>query len=131
MEEDDAKSTKLDHSGSARAEGASSIKLPKLSISKFDGASLPENTLKDSPAERVIQGLAQMADTHNDAIECLLNRYDRPRLIHQAHVCAIIDVPSLKEGNGKEIGCLHDVSNITENSKPGMKISLRSCSLAS
>ena len=43
------------------------------------------------------------------SIECLLNRYDRPRLIHQAQVCAIINVPSLKEGNGNEIRCLHDV----------------------
>ena len=29
---DDVESTQLDHSGSAKAEGATSIKLPKLSI---------------------------------------------------------------------------------------------------
>ena len=37
MKEDDTKSTGSDHSGSARAEGATSIKLPKLSIPKLNG----------------------------------------------------------------------------------------------
>ena len=35
--------------------------------------------------------------------------YDRLRLTHQAHVRAIVDVPCLKEGNRKEIKCLHDI----------------------
>ena len=65
--------------------------------------------MKDGPAERVIQGLPQSVDTYDDAIECLQNRYDRPGLIHQAHVRAIVDVPFLKEGNGKELRCLYDV----------------------
>ena len=39
----------------------------------------------------------------------LLKRYDRPRLIHQAHVRAIVEIPTLKEGNGKELRRLHDV----------------------
>ena len=55
------------------------------------------------------KGWHKTADTYDDAIECMQNRYDRPRLIHQAHVRAIIDVPCLKEGNGKEIRCLHDI----------------------
>ena len=42
-------------------------------------------------------------------IECLLNLYDRPHLIQQAHVRAIMEAPSLKEGNGRKIICLHDV----------------------
>ena len=98
MKEDDTKSTGSDHSVSTRAEGATSIKLPKLSIPKFDGDvfnwrtfweqfgvsihSRPQlsdaeklaylkDALKDGPTERVIQGLAQTADTYKDAIECL------------------------------------------------------------
>ena len=50
-----------------------------------------------------------MADTYDDAIECLLTRYDQPHLIYQSHVRAIMDVPSLKDGNEKEMRCLHDV----------------------
>ena len=110
--------------------------MPKLSILKFDGDVLNWRTfweqfgvsihsrtqlsdahklaylkdaLKDGPAERITQGLAQTAGTYDEAIECLLNRYDRPRLIHQAHVRAIMETLSLKEGNGREIRCLHDV----------------------
>ena len=128
VKEDDAKSTDSNHFVSKRAEGASSMKLPKLSIPRFDGNILNrrtfweqfgvsihnrpqlsdaeklaylKDTMKDVPAERVIQGLAQTGDSYDDAIECLLNRYDQPRLIHQAHVRAILDDPSLKEGNGK------------------------------
>ena len=39
----------------------------------------------------------------------LLKRYDRPRLIHQSHVRAIVDAPVVKEGSGKELRRLHDV----------------------
>ena len=40
----------------------------------------------------------------------MLNRYDWPYLVHQAHVYAILDVPSLKEGNGKELRHFHDAA---------------------
>ena len=36
-------------------------------------------------------------------------RFNRPRLIHQAHVKCILDSPPLKEGNGKELRKLHDI----------------------
>ena len=71
--------------------------------------SIPD-TLKDGPAERVIiHRPAQMAGTYNMAIECLLSRCDQPHLIHDAHICAILHVPSLKEGNEKELRRFHDV----------------------
>ena len=97
-EDEDAKSTSSDHSVPAKA--TTRIKLPKLSIPKFDGDVLnwrtfweqfgilihcrPElsnaeklaylkDALKDGPAERVIQGLAQTTGTYDEAIECLLN----------------------------------------------------------
>ena len=47
--------------------------------------------------------------TYDDAIECLLNRYDWSHLIHQAHVHAIMDVLSSREGNKKGIRSLRDV----------------------
>ena len=62
-----------------------------------------KDALKDSAAERIIQGLAQMAGTYDEATECLLSWYDQPRLIHKDHVCAILDVLSLKEGSEKEL----------------------------
>ena len=35
-------------------------------------------------------------------------RYNRPRLIHRAHVHMIVDAPPLKDGSGKELRRLHD-----------------------
>lgn len=36
------------------------------------------------------------------------SRYDRPQLIHQAHVKVILDTPHIKDGSGKELRRLHD-----------------------
>ena len=51
-----------------------------------------------------------MAGTYDDAIKCLLNRYNRLRLIYQAHIHAILDVLFVKEGNGKEQQHFHDIT---------------------
>ena len=40
----------------------------------------------------------------------MVNRFDRPRLLHQTHVKMIIDSPSVREGTGKELRKLHDVT---------------------
>ena len=68
--------------------------------------------LKDSPAWHVIGGLLQTAKTYEEAIKYLHERCDRPRLIRQAHVLAIIDAPSLKDGNGGELRRMHDTANL-------------------
>ena len=57
------------------------------------------------------QGLAQTADTYKETISCPQSRYDQPRLIHQAHVRAILEAAPLKNGSGEEICRLHDVAN--------------------
>ena len=44
------------------------------------------------------------------AITCLTLRYDRPPLIHQAHVQKILEIPSLKDGSGGELRRLHNVA---------------------
>ena len=41
-------------------------------------------------------------------LKCLKARYDRPRLTHQSHVKMILDTPSLRGDNGKELHQLHD-----------------------
>ena len=58
-----------------------------------------------------MEGLSNSGDDYKEAIDCLRKRYDRPRLIHQAHVRAILEAPALKEGNGKELRRLHDIIN--------------------
>ena len=43
-----------------------------------------------------------------EAVEYLRKCYDRPRLLHEIHVRAIVDAPTLKDGTGKELRCVHD-----------------------
>ena len=66
--------------------------------------------LKMFQQKDMIAGLAQLGDNYKEAIECLQDRYDRPRL-HQAHTRAILkDVPNLTDGNSKVMRCFHDVA---------------------
>lgn len=64
--------------------------------------------MKDGSAKGVIEGLSRSGEHYAEAIECLQARYNRPRLIHQAHVRKILETPCLKEGGGKELRHLHD-----------------------
>ena len=59
----------------------------------------------------MIEGLAQTSGNYAEAITCLQKRYDRPRLIHQAHIRAVIEAPPLRDGTGKELRHVHDVIN--------------------
>ena len=122
---------------SSRPSSTLSIKLPKIDIPTFNGdmitwrtfweqfdvsvhsrsdISKPEKlvylrqSLRSGSAKNVIEGLSKTSDDYDEAIECLTKRYDRPRLIHQAHVKTILDIPPLKTGSGKELRHLHDVA---------------------
>ena len=68
-----------------------------------------KDAVKDSLARHVIEGLSQTAESYAEAIGCLRERYDRLWLIHQAHVHAILEAPSLRNGSGQELCHLHDV----------------------
>ena len=123
-----ASSSDADHRG---------VKLPKLSAPTFDGKltswtsfweqfnvaihsrttlsdveklAYLRNSLKEGTAKGIIEGLSMSGDHYAEAIKTLKARYDRPRLIHQSHVRAILDAPGLKEGTGREIRKLHDVA---------------------
>ena len=67
------------------------------------------HALKGGTANQVIEGMSQSADQYEEAIGCLRKRYDIPRLTHCEHTRAILDTPSLKEGNGKGLRHVHDV----------------------
>ena len=111
------------------------IKLPKLEVPVFNGNILNwrsfweqfvvsvhdrptlsnaeklvylQQALSKGSAKSTIEGLSRSGDNYNEAVECLKARYDRPRLIHQAHVKAILEAAPLKEGTGKELRKLHD-----------------------
>ena len=67
-----------------------------------------QQALRGGSAKSAIEGLSRSGDNYNEAIKCLKERYDQPRLIHQAHVKAILEAAPLKDGTGKELRKLHD-----------------------
>lgn len=68
------------------------------------------HSLKDGAAKSIIEGLSKSGDQYDEAVKCLRGRFDRPKLIHEAHVQKIIEIPALMEGNGRELRALHDVA---------------------
>ena len=68
------------------------------------------HALKDVPVVEAIEGLSRSADQYEEATGCLIISYDRPCLIHRVYVCAILDAPTVKEGNGKDLRHLYDVA---------------------
>ena len=61
------------------------------------------DALQNGPVEAVISGLARTGETYGEAIDCLRQCYDRPHVVHQAHVSAILSPPILRDGNCKEL----------------------------
>ena len=110
-------------------EGEGGVKLPKLSVPPFDGnvvnwrsfweqfrvsvhdkpklsnvekLAYLKHALNDGSARHVVEGLSGSGDHYKETVDCLRKRYDRPRLIHKAHVRAILETPPLKDSNGRE-----------------------------
>ena len=59
----------------------------------------------------MVEGLAQTSENYGEAVACLQNQYDHLRLIHQAHVCTVVNPPPLKDVSGKELRHLHEIIN--------------------
>ena len=65
--------------------------------------------MKSGLARQVIEGLSSSGSEYDEAIKCLQKRYDKPRLLHQARVRTIAEVPRHVEGHGNELRRLHDI----------------------
>ena len=83
----------------------------KPHLGEIDKLTYLRDALKNGPARTVVQGLTQTADSYQEAVRCLKERYDRPRLIHREHVRSIIQAPPLKACNGRELRRLYDLCN--------------------
>ena len=62
-----------------------------------------QDALKDGPAKFIIQGLTQTSESYEEAIKCLKERHDRPRLVQEKHIRSIVDVVPVKNGSDKEL----------------------------
>ena len=128
----DADSTSADSASTSHR-----VRLPKLDVPTFDGDILKwvtfweqftvsvhdrphlskaeklaylRHSLKDGAAKGIIEGLSKSDEQYDEAVKCLIDRFNRPKLIHEAHVQRILGIPTMKEGNGKELRALHDTA---------------------
>ena len=132
----DFEATATSTAGSTDGSG-SGVRLPKLAVPTFDGNILNwrqfweqfcvsihnrpnlsnaeklvylQHALKEGSAKPIIEGLSQSGEQYAEAVKCLTARFDRPRLLHQTHVKMILDTPQIREGTGRELRRLHDVT---------------------
>ena len=56
----------------------------------------------------MFRGLTQTADSYDEAIVCLHDRHNCPRVNHHKHVRSFLQAPAMKASNGKELGKLYD-----------------------
>ncbi|XP_078357312.1 uncharacterized protein LOC144642205 [Oculina patagonica] len=111
------------------------VKLPSLSIPSFDGDPTKwksywqqfEATIHNSKklddqlrmqyllkslttkkARDAIEGIDAVAEAYPEAVAALKNRFDRPQVIHRAHVRAILNLKPMKDGSSGELRKLHD-----------------------
>ena len=81
----------------------------KLQLSSPVKLAYHREALKDDPVRHAIECLSGMESSYRETIKMLKEHYDRPLLLHQAHVRVIVKAPSLKDGSGKELDHVHDV----------------------
>ena len=67
-----------------------------------------QDALKDGPARFLVKGLTRMAESYEEAIKCLMERYNRPWLVQEEHIPSIVNaVPVVKNDSDKELHCLY------------------------
>ena len=81
----------------------------KAHLGEIDKLTYLRDALKDGPARNVIHGLTQTVESYHDAIACLKDRYDRPRITHREHVRTILQAPVMKSNTGRELRKLYDL----------------------
>ena len=58
----------------------------KTCLGDIDKLTYLQDAIKGGPAMYVIRGLTQTAESYAEAVKCLHDRYDRPRVTHYEHV---------------------------------------------
>ena len=115
-------------STASKETGLSEVKLPKVSVPTFDG-NVPNwknfwkqfnatiqsktslsDTAKDGPARLIIHGLTRTSESYEEAIKCLKEQYDWPKLIQEDHIRSIVDAVTVKNRSDKEFRRLYDAA---------------------
>ena len=65
-------------------------------------------SLTTKRAKDAIGGIDAVAEAYPEAVAALKNRFDRPQVIHRAHVRAILNIKPMKDCSSGELRKLHD-----------------------
>ena len=125
----------IEQFSSSCSERQKTVKLPELNIPTFDGeptnwksywqqfeATIHNSTkltdqlrmqyllksLTTQKAKDTIEGIDATAEAYPEAIEALKARFDRPEVIHHAHVRSLLKAKYLKDGSPSELRNLHN-----------------------
>ena len=64
--------------------------------------------LTTKKAKDAIEAIDAVAEAYPEAVAALKNHFDRPQVIHRAHVRAILNIKPMKDGSSGELRKLHD-----------------------
>ena len=73
-----------------------------------------QDALKDGPARFVIQRLSRTSESYEEAIKCLKEWYDHPRLVQEERIRNIVDAVPVKNSSDKELRRLYDIPPFLE-----------------
>lgn len=65
-------------------------------------------SLTTKKAKDAVEGIDAVSEAYPEAAAALKNRFDRPKVIHHAHVRAILNTKPMKDGSSGELRKLHD-----------------------
>ena len=68
------------------------------------------HSLKNGSTKAIIGGLSKSGEQYDEAVQCHIDRFNRPKLIHKAHVYKGSSKNDNQGGNGKELGALHNTA---------------------
>ena len=125
----------IEHFSNSCAESQKTVKLPELNIPTFNGESTNwksywqqfEATIHKSSkltnqvrmqyllkslttqkAKDAVEGIDATAEAYAEAIAALKAWFDRPQVIHRAHVRTLLKTRYIREGSSSELRNLHD-----------------------
>ena len=65
----------------------------RTSLSNAEKLVYLQQAIRNGSARTAIEGLSHSGGQYDEAVGCLKGRYNRPHLIHRAHVRIIMDTP--------------------------------------
>ena len=82
----------------------------KAGLNDMEKFTYLQDAVKDSPTKLMIQGLTKMSENYKEAIKCLKERNNWPRLVQEEHIGSIVDGVPGNNGSDKELRLLYDAA---------------------